>query len=102
MTDKPTAARSAWLDETSSVPIITEKAQQMKSFLDAMADGVVDASEVKAQEARLVELMKQIEPLLSDELHEKITQLLCEVSVYDLMHVLHTVHQSRPQAVFRG
>ena len=100
MTDKPT--KSAWLDETSSAPAISEKAQQMESFLAAMADGRVDASEVEAQEARLVELMKEVEPLLDDDLHEKVTQLLCELTAYDLMQVLHSMHQARPKTEFRG
>ena len=37
------------------------------TFLDAMADGKIDASELKAQEDRVVALMKTIEPELSDE-----------------------------------
>ncbi len=102
MTGKSTRSTSAWLDETSSVPIISEKAQQMESFLAAMADGKVDAAEVAAQEAKLAALMKEVEPLLDDALHEKVTQLLCELTVYDLMQVLHTMHQARPKTEFRG
>ncbi len=102
MSDKPTRTRSAWLDETASTPILSRKARQMESFLSAMADGVVDASEVQAQEARLVELIKEVEPLLDDQLHEKVTQLLCELTVYDLMQVMHAVQQSRPKTVFHG
>ena len=95
-------AKSAWFDEASDVPIIGEKAGQMESFLAAMADGKVDESEVKVQEARLVELMKEIEPLLDEDLHAKVTDLLCELTAYDLMQVLHTMHEARPKTVFRG
>ena len=67
-----------------------------------MADGVVDTAEVKAQEKRLVALMKKVEPKLNDELHEKVTELLCELTAYDLMQVLHAMHAKRPKSVFRG
>jgi len=95
-------ARSAWLDESSSAPIIAEKAQRLETFLEAVADGVIDESEIQAQVARLVALMKEVEPLLDDALHEKITQLLCELSAYDLMQVMHAVHKAKPKSVFRG
>jgi hypothetical protein len=31
-----------------------------------------------------------------------VTQLLCEVTAYDLMNTLHMAGQSRPKTVFRG
>ena len=46
--------------------------------------------------------MKEIEPLLSPEAHEKVTRLLCEVTAYDLMHALHMAGHARPRATFRG
>ena len=67
-----------------------------------MADGRVDATELEAQEARVVALMKDVEPLLSPEAHEKVTHLLCEVTAYDLMHAMHLAGSSRPQTRFRG
>lgn len=94
--------KSAWLDESSNAPIIAEKARRLESFLAAVADGVVDESEIQAQETRLVELMKELEPLLDDELHGKVTQLLCELTAYDLMQVMHAMHKARPKSVFRG
>lgn len=102
MSEKPTRTKSSWLDESASAPILSEKARQMEAFLSAVADGVVDESEVKAQEARLVEVIKEVEPLLDDRLHEKVTRLLCELRVYDLMQVIHSLQQARPKAVFRG
>lgn len=100
MTEKQ--GKSAWFDETSSVPILADQARRLESFLAAVADGVIDAAEVEAQEARLVEAMKEVEPLLSPELHEKVTRLLCELVAYDLMQVMHAMHESRPKTVFQG
>ena len=67
-----------------------------------MADGVVDHGEVKAQEKRLVALMKVVEPKLNDELHAQVTKLLCELTAYDLMQVLNTLGSPRQKHVFRG
>ena len=102
MTDKHSKAASSWFDEASNTPVIDEQARRLDSFLAAMADGVIDESELHAQEARVVELMKEVEPLLSDEVHGKVTQLLCEMTAYDLMRIFHAIQQSRPKTTFRG
>jgi hypothetical protein len=94
--------RVSWFDEKLQHPLIDTYAQQLDSFIQAMADGRVDDHELQAQEARLVNLMKEIEPQLSDELHDKITRLLCELTAYDLMQMIHTMQESRPKTVFRG
>ena len=94
--------RTPWLDSDQDSPVIAEQAQRLESFVTAMADGRVDDAELKGQEARLVSAMKEVEPLLSDDLHEKVTRLLCELTAYDTMHLLHTMDQSRPKSTFRG
>ncbi len=96
------ATRASWLDAKKQTPVIEEAARQMESFVTAMADGIIEAHELKQQEERLVALMKEIEPLLDDDMHEKITKLLCELTVYDLMQILHTMQQSKPTTKFRG
>jgi hypothetical protein len=95
-------SKSAWFDETSAQPLISEQAQRMESFLSAMADGKIDASEVKAQEERLIAQMKVVEPLLNEEQHAQVTKLLVELAAYDLMQVLHSIHAARPKTVFQG
>ena len=71
--------------------------RRLGSFLDAMADGQIDASELKAQEERVVALMKTVEPELSDELHEQVTHLLCELSAYNIMHTIHHLMEASPR-----
>ncbi|HBH54219.1 MAG TPA: hypothetical protein DDY91_20230 [Planctomycetaceae bacterium] len=95
------AKRLKWLDEKFETTLIDDYARKLTSFLDAMADGHVDSSELKSQEARLVTLMKEVEPLLSDEQHEKVTRLLCELSAYNVMETLHGVQQMRGKHVWR-
>ena len=93
---------SSWFDETSTTPLISEQAKKLDSFLAAIADGQVTAAELKDQEARLVKLMKEIEPKLDPTLHAKVTELLCELTAYDMMQAFNMMHQSRPKTTFRG
>lgn len=95
-------SRTSWFDESSQALQIEQQARQLKTFVDAIADGRVDETEVKAQEARLTSLMKEVEPMLDDKLHAKVTQLLCELTAYDLMQMFHEMQKSRPKTVFRG
>ena len=93
-------ARSSWFDEKTKAPAIEGSARKLASFVEAMADGRIEASEIQAQEARLVDLMREVEPLLDDAVHEKVTRLLCELTAYDLMKMTQAVHDARPK--FRG
>jgi hypothetical protein len=88
---------SSWLDENDQKPVIERYARKLSSFIDAMADGKVDEGEIRAQEARLARLMREVEPQLDGAMHAKITQLLCELTAYDLMHVLHSMQMARPE-----
>jgi hypothetical protein len=94
--------RKPWFDSDSDTPLIQEYARKMDSFLDVVADGKVDVAEIERQEQRIVTIMKGLEPLLSDEAHGKVTELLCEVTSYDLMTTLHMALKSRSPIQFRG
>jgi len=95
-------ARKSWLDEKGESTLIDDYAQQTTSFIEAMADGKIDDNEIASQEAKLVELMKKIEPKLDDAQHAEITELLCELSAFNVMQMLHVIHSSRPKTKFRG
>jgi hypothetical protein len=99
---KTSPNRLSWLDAEARTPIIDLYAQQLDSFIATIADGKVDEHEVESQEARLVQLMQEIEPQLDDAMHEKVTRLLCELTAYDIMQVLHTMQQAQPHAAFQG
>lgn len=94
--------RTNWLDEKTDTPLIDDYVQRLSTFMDAMADGKIDASELKAQEARVTALMKTVEPALDDKLHEQVTHLLCELSAYNIMNTLHQLMESKPKTKFRG
>jgi len=99
-TDTPD--RMNWFSDESDTPLIAEYAKRLDSFLAAIADGVIDDSELSAQESRVVDLMKEIEPQLDDELHEKVTRLLCEQTAYDIMQFMHSMQESRERVRFEG
>ena len=100
--DAKERGKSSWFDEDSKAPLISDQAKRLDSFLTAIADGEVTDDEVKTQEVRLVRLMKEIEPQLDAQLHDRVTALLCELTAYDLMQVFNLMQKSRPTTKFRG
>jgi hypothetical protein len=94
--------RADWFDKTTQHPLIERHARQLQTFIDTMADGRVDESEIDAQEKRLVKLMKEVDPALNDQVHAKVTQLLCELTAYDLMQIARAIQDAKPKTVFQG
>ena len=68
---------------------------QLTTFTDALADGMVSKQELAGQEQRLVAAMKKVEPALSDELHAKVTDVLVELTAYNIMRLLHELQTER-------
>lgn len=95
-------SKSSWVDGDSNASLIAEQAQRLDTFVQAMADGKITDDELKSQEARLIALMKEIEPQLDVKLHDRVTQLLCELTAYDMMQALHMMQAARPATKFRG
>jgi hypothetical protein len=95
-------ARQSWLDATTQTPLINDYTEQLSTFIDAMADGRIDASELHEQEARLLKHMKEIEPKLDDALHASVTRLLCELTAYNIMQTLSSLQDARPKSAFKG
>ena len=94
------AERVSWLDDEGGVAI-DDMAKRLESFMEAMADGIVSADEVAAQEQRVADLMREVEPGLDDETHAKMTQLLCELTAFDIMQLLHAAQEARPSTAWR-
>ncbi len=94
-------ARRSWIDPETNDPLIDDYAKQLQSFMRAFQDGVITDKEISDQEARLIELMKDVESSLDDETHAKVTRLLCELTAYDIMQFTHEMQQARA-TMFRG
>lgn len=95
-------SKAQWLDDSTDSPLIHDQAHRLAGFMEAMADGKIEAHELEEQESRVVALMKKIEPELNDQQHEMVTQLLCELTAYNIMHTLHDLAAARPRTKFRG
>jgi hypothetical protein len=94
--------RRSWLDDDSGEPMIHTYTERLKTFLDAMADGEIDGHEIEAQEGRLVELLRKVESKLDDELHHDVTELLCELTAYNIMHTVSGIAEATPKTQFQG
>jgi hypothetical protein len=94
--------RTSWFDEKSEHPVIQEHLSKLESFTSALADDVVTSQELASQEKRLVAAMKTLEPLLDDAIHESVTDVLVELTAYNVMRLLHELHAERARMAFKG
>ena len=93
-------ARIDWFDEHKEVPVIDEQVSKLATFVDAMADGVIDKAELEKQQSSVVQAMKSVQGELNDAQHEKVTRLLVELSAYNVMRLLHELQHNRLQRAF--
>src|ERR1700722_4952873 len=87
--------RISWFDEKTHMPVIDEQVHKLSTFVDAMADGVIDDAELEKQQESVVAAMKAVESELSDDQHAKITRLMGDLSAYNIMRLLHELPQPR-------
>ena len=78
-------ARINWFDAESTQPVFSKYAERMESWQKAIEDGVITQAELNAQADKLAQLLKTLEPKLSDELHQEITNILLELAVFTSM-----------------
>ena len=93
-------ARTSWFDDKAEHEAIQERASKLESFTSALADGVVSKQELTGQEQRLVGAMKKLEPELSDDLHARVTDVLVELTAYNVMRLLHELQRERARLAF--
>jgi ribosomal protein S13 len=92
--------RVGWFDEKTHLPVIDEQVHKLSVFVEAMADGVIDNSELQKQTSSVVTAMQAVEGDLNDAQHEKVSRLLVELSAYNIMRLLHDLQQTRVQRAF--
>ena len=90
-------ARVSWINDDTT-PDLDSHVGQLEHFAASLADGTIDANELKTQEQNLVTAMKAVEGSLSDEQHAKVTHLLAELTAYSVMRTLHEMAQARVQS----
>ena len=91
-------ARHSWITADSN-PDLDAHVAQLEHFTKSMADGVVDASELETQENNLVAAMRDVEAVLDDATHAKVTKLLAELTAYSVMRTLHELTSARVKSL---
>lgn len=74
----------SWFDADNTLSF-QKYYQHLESWQRAIADGKVDASEVAAQAGRVADLLREVEPTLSDEQHARLTDVFGEMAVLQAM-----------------
>ena len=74
-------ARTSWFDSGSNQADFGQYIEQMETWQNALADGVLDAEELQQQAQRVADMLLRLEPKLSDELHEELTAVFRELAV---------------------
>jgi hypothetical protein len=75
-------ARTSWFDQESNELGFSKYLERMDSWQDALADGVVTPEELEQQMQRVIELLRNLEPKLSNELHAELTTIFYELAVF--------------------
>ena len=74
-------ARQSWFEEQSGEIGFGQYAEKMESWQRALEDGVVELAEVEQQAERVAAMLRAVEPKLSDEIHDELTQIFYELAV---------------------
>jgi len=81
--------RKNWFDPESNQLTFSRYMEQMESWQRALADGVIEPQEVEQQAERVADLLRALEPKLSDPLHEELTNIFYELAVlYGMRRVI--------------
>jgi len=94
-------ARKSWVDPETNEPLIDDYAKKMATFMQAFADGVITEQEISDQEARLVDLMREVEKNMDDATHAGVTRLMCELTAFNIMQFVYEMQLTRA-TTFRG
>lgn len=78
-------AKQSWFDSQTNQLLFNQYIDQMESWQKALADGVIEPSEVKEQADKVADMVRALEPQLSDEAHEALTQIFYEWAVLQAM-----------------
>ena len=84
--DPSSSAGEGATDAGVQVVPFSKSIDRLESWQRAIEDGVIEPHEVVAQRDRLLAMLRELEPLLDDDQHEKVTRVLEEWAVLQAMH----------------
>lgn len=81
-----------WFDQESGFLKLDEYVADIPSFKKIMEDGIVTDEELTKHSERVVTLLKDLDATLPDDIKEKITDVLCGLSV---LYALQRIHEQQ-------
>lgn len=91
--------REGWFDGQILALHRDEFLDENPGWQQYLADGVIRAHEILEQEAKITGMLRDLEPKLSDGLHEEVTRILLEYEVLVNMALLHVPSLAQGQGV---
>lgn len=82
-------ARDGWFDGEGLDLLRDEFLDTHAGWQKYIADGQITAGEILEQEAKIISMLKKLEPKLSDEQHAELTAVLLEYEVLINMSLIH-------------
>lgn len=83
------AARDGWFDGKGIDLLRDDFLEDHAGWQRYIADGQITAAEILEQEARITQMLRDLEPTLSDDQHEQLTKVLLEYEVLVNMALVH-------------
>jgi hypothetical protein len=78
--------RRSWFDaKQGERPTIGTALPGLDTWKQAVEDGVIEVHEVEAQKDLVLQLLRDLEPMLDDTMHERVTRVLEEWTVLSAM-----------------
>jgi predicted transcriptional regulator len=77
--------RQSWFDPQSNQVLFDHFVERLESWQQAIADGIITSQEIQKQAELVAALLRELEPKLSDELHDEVTRVLYELAVFNEM-----------------
>ena len=81
--------RDGWFDGKGVDLLRDEFLEDHAAWRRYIADGQITAAEILEQETRIIEMLKEVEPTLSDVQHAALTKVLLEYEVLVNMALVH-------------
>jgi hypothetical protein len=79
------SSRISWFDQEKGPLYLAEYFQRMASWQQAIADGKITPEEIRDQAGKVIALLKEVEPLVSEAERQVITETLYEMAVLQAM-----------------
>lgn len=78
--------RDGWFDGQGIELRDAEVVNRQQSWVEYSRDSLIESGEIDSQEETIYELLRKLEPKLSDELHADLTTVLVEIEVLKAMY----------------